>query len=92
MHNKCVFFLHCTVVNFIVSALYVSLVQVTRWWGESGDHYITANYKYLCKNKPEHRNGWAVHNIEIKLRVLGEDPISRNTNCCTCSPSVGLVS
>ena len=54
--------------------MYVSLVQVMRWWGESGDYYITANYKYLCKNRPEHHNGWVVRDIGIKLRVVGEDP------------------
>jgi len=54
--------------------MYVSLVQVMRWWGESGDYYITANYKYLCKNRPEHHNGWVVRDIGIELRVVGEDP------------------
>jgi len=46
-------------------------IDVGDIFNNSGEHFIYANYKYLCKNLPEKPNGFVLaFDIKIKLRVV----------------------
>jgi len=48
-------------------------MQVGDIFNHSGEHFIYANYKYLCKNLPEKRDGFVLASyIKIRLRIVGK--------------------
>ena len=48
------------------------IMQVGDVFTHSGQHFIYASYKYLCKNRPENPDGFVLSDIQIKLRVVGK--------------------
>jgi len=63
-------------------------MQVGDIFNHSGEHFIYANYKYLCKNLPEKPNGFVLaSDIKIKLRIvskLGSNHVYLGMHSGTC--------